>query len=75
MTEQPKPETENPNLDVINSTPVDRQPRPDVACGDCLNSIWFRSEQDLNCFCKMMHAVTWGSMSKSPEILACGGRA
>jgi len=64
----------NPNLEVIDSTPADRKPRPDVACVDCLSSVWFRSEQDLSCFCKVMHAMVWGSMSKTPEILACGGR-
>lgn len=74
MTEQQQNEPENPNREVINSTPADRQPRPDVACADCMNSIWFRSEQELSCFCKVMHAIVLGSMSKTPEILACGGR-
>ncbi len=73
MNEQQQ--TENPNLEVIGSTPADRQPRPDVACAGCMNSIWFRSEQELNCFCRQMHAMVWGSMSKTQEILTCGGRA
>ena len=73
MTEQQQNEPENnPNLEIIDSAPADRQPRPDVACADC---IWFRSELELSCFCKAMHAVTWGSMAKSSEILSCGGRA
>ena len=68
-------ETVNPNLEIIDSTPTNQRPRPDVACADCMNSIWFLSEQDLSCFCKAMHAVTWGPMAMSAEILACGGRA
>jgi hypothetical protein len=74
MTEQQQNEPENLNLEVIDTAPIAQRPRPDVACADCLNSIWFRSEQDLSCFCKQMHALTWGSLSKTSEILACGGR-
>lgn len=74
MSEQQQNETKNPNLEVIDTAPIAQRPRPDVACADCMNSIWFRSETDLSCFCKVMHAMVWGSMSKTQEILSCGGR-
>lgn len=44
-----------------------------TACASCPNSMWFGSEKDQKCFCRIMHVVTWSD--EVPNIIThCDGQ-
>ena len=49
-----------------------RRPHPETVCAVCPSSMWFASRDQLQCHCRIMHAVTWTSEDPQP-ITACDG--
>jgi hypothetical protein len=60
---------ESPTLVTIDSK---RRPAPKPVCESCPHSMWFASETELKCYCRLMHAVTWTS-DQPVAILSCDG--
>jgi hypothetical protein len=60
---------ESPTLVTIDSK---RRPASKPVCESCPHSMWFASETQLKCYCRMMHAVTWTS-EQPVAILSCDG--
>jgi hypothetical protein len=50
-----------------------RRPKPSPICASCPHSLWFASAEDLRCFCRLMHVVTWNSEESSRPIATCDG--
>ena len=53
---------------------LDKRRRPQAAtvCEGCPNSVWFASQVELRCYCRVMYLVTWSS--KEPQQLtSCDG--
>ena len=44
----------------------------DTVCAHCPNSMWFGSEKEIKCFCRVMHVVTWSDNEKN-MISFCDG--
>jgi hypothetical protein len=63
------PSYESPTLVTIDSK---RRPASKPVCESCPHSMWFASETQLKCYCRMMHAVTWTS-EQPVAILSCDG--
>ena len=51
----------------------ERRPKPSPICASCPHSLWFASANDLRCFCRLMHVVTWNSEGPSRPIATCDG--
>ena len=61
---QPGPEPyESPVLVSLDST---RLPQPLPTCGICPKALWSSRSDSLQCFCRVMHLVTWSS--EQPEL-------
>ena len=63
------PEHESPALSLLDSS---RLPDPMPVCGACPKSMWFSSTKLVQCYCRMMHVVTWTSEDPQP-IMVCDG--
>ena len=44
----------------------------ETACAVCPNSLWYGTAKKVECFCRLMHAVTWNADSKQ-SITHCDG--
>ena len=60
---------ESPTLSALDEK---RRPDPMPVCGACPHSTWFASAQELKCYCRMMHVVTWNN-EEPIAITACDG--
>ena len=49
-----------------------RQPKIKTACETCPNSIWFSSPEEVKCYCRIMHMISW-SGKDSNLITMCDG--
>lgn len=49
-----------------------RRPKPATQCESCPNWVWFSSQTDLKCYCRVMYLVTW-SVKEPNQITACDG--
>ena len=43
-----------------------------VVCGNCLNSVWFASQSEVKCYCRVMYLVSW-STKEPNQITLCDG--
>lgn len=43
-----------------------------VACAHCPTSLWFQMPNEVKCFCREMHLLTWTTSEPIP-ILNCDG--
>lgn len=60
---------ESPTLAMLDAK---RRPNPLPICAGCPQSLWFASAEHVQCYCRLMHAVTW--TSETPiAILQCDG--
>lgn len=50
----------------------ERRPRPSTVCEVCPASVWSASPHDLQCYCRIMHIVSW-SNSHPYHRIACDG--
>lgn len=60
---------ESPTLSTLDEK---RRPEPMPVCGPCPHSMWFASGEELKCYCRIMHVITWTSDEPVP-ITACDG--
>ena len=70
LAEQPPQEgTLSPTLAALDPS---RRPSPEVVCATCLNSVWFASRSEVQCYCRAMFLVTWSTKEPNP-ITHCDG--
>lgn len=50
-----------------------RQPKIKTACETCPNSMWFSSPEEVKCYCRIMHMISW-SGKDSNLITMCDGK-
>lgn len=74
LLEQPmiieKSETQSPTLSALDKA---RQPKITTACETCPNAIWFSSPEEVKCYCRIMHMISW-SGKDSNLITMCDGK-
>jgi len=49
-----------------------RRPKIKTACKTCPNSMWFSSPEEVKCYCRIMHMISW-SGKDSNLITMCDG--
>ena len=59
---------------VIQDLPDTDRPQVSPACETCPASLWFKTPDQLKCFCTRMHATTWYTDMKEPPVMQCDGR-
>ena len=67
--ETPTPER-SPTLSALDKA---RQPKVKTACETCPNAIWFSSPEEVKCYCRLMHMISW-SGKDSNLITMCDGK-
>nr|AAL25253.1 TraH [Legionella pneumophila] len=74
LLEQPmkieRSEAQSPTLSALDKA---RQPKITTACETCPNAIWFSSPEEVKCYCRIMHMITW-SGKDSNLITMCDGK-
>ena len=60
---------QSPTLSALDKA---RQPKITTACETCPNAIWFSSPEEVKCYCRIMHMITW-SGKDSNLITMCDG--
>lgn len=60
---------ESPTLQALAES---RRPAPEVACCTCPNSLWFASDTEVKCYCRVMYLITW-STKEPVNIKLCDG--
>ena len=71
LLEQP-PEVgaeQSPTLSALDQA---RQPKVTTACETCPNSMWFSSPEEVKCYCRIMHMVSWSGKDAN-LITMCDG--
>lgn len=61
---------QSPTLSALDKA---RQPKITTACETCPNAIWFSSPEEVKCYCRIMHMITW-SGKDSNLITMCDGK-
>ena len=64
-TKEAGPEITSPTLLALNKSIK-------TVCASCPTSMWFGSEKEQKCFCRIMHALTWSADEKN-EMTHCDG--
>ena len=59
----------SPTLDALDKA---RLPKVKTACQACPNSMWFSSPEEVKCYCRIMHTISWGG-NDSSLITKCDG--
>ncbi len=59
----------SPTLSALNEA---RRPKVKTACETCPNSMWFSSPEEVKCYCRIMHMISW-SGKDSNLITMCDG--
>lgn len=49
-----------------------RRPSQKTVCERCPHSVWFASPEEVKCFCRVMHLVSW-STKEPNQITNCDG--
>lgn len=50
-----------------------RLPKEATACEECPNAVWFATQDELKCYCRVMYLVTWSN--REPQtIQLCDGQ-
>ena len=57
----------------LTSLAAARQPKIKTACETCPNSMWFSSPEEVKCYCRIMHMISW-SGKDSNLITMCDGK-
>ncbi|WP_197933217.1 hypothetical protein [Legionella antarctica] len=61
---------QSPTLTALDAA---RRPKIKTACETCPNSMWFSSPQEVKCYCRVMHLISW-SAKESNLITMCDGK-
>lgn len=62
-------ESVKPTLDALDET---RRKKINTICEHCPNSVWFKSEAEVKCYCRVMYVIMWSN--KEPNQLTnCDG--
>ncbi|WP_262337506.1 LPD7 domain-containing protein [Legionella genomosp. 1] len=61
---------QSPTLSALDKA---HQPKVKTACETCPNSIWFSSPEEVKCYCRIMHMISW-SGKDSNLITMCDGK-
>ena len=56
----------------LASVPVERRPKQATACERCSSAMWMIKPEDVSCYCRWMHTITW-TTNDPQTILACDG--
>ncbi len=56
----------------LAALPLFRRPQPGTVCETCPNSVWFASNKEVKCYCRVLFLVTWSSQEPS-QITLCDG--
>ena len=72
LLEQP-PEQEAEQSPTLSALDKARQPKVKTACETCPNSMWFSSPEEVKCYCRIMHMISW-SGKDSNLITMCDGK-
>src|SRR3989338_1211868 len=59
----------SPTLTALDAA---RRPKIKTACETCPNSMWFSSPEEVKCYCRIMHLISW-SGKDSNLITVCDG--
>ena len=74
MADEQKPE--NPAIPLPSRTLAaldeTRHPKAGTVCEHCPNSVWFASQVELKCYCRVMYLITWSSQEPN-KITHCDG--
>ena len=60
---------QSPTLTALDAA---RRPKIKTACETCPYSMWFSSPQEVKCYCRVMHLISW-SAKESNLITMCDG--
>lgn len=63
------PQQPSPTLSALDAA---RRPKIKTACETCPNSMWFSSPEEVKCYCRIMHMISW-SGKDSNLITMCDG--
>ena len=61
---------QSPTLTALDAA---RRPKIRTACESCPNSMWFSSPEEVKCYCRIMHMISW-SGKDSNLITMCDGK-
>ena len=61
---------QSPTLSALEAA---RQPKVKTACETCPNSMWFSSPEEVKCYPRIMHMISW-SGKDSNLITMCDGQ-
>lgn len=66
----PTGQEQSPTLAILDHA---RRPKIKTACEACPNSLWFSSPEEVKCFCRIMHMISWSA--KEPNLITqCDGQ-
>ena len=57
---------------LIESLPQGERPAISPSCETCPASIWYTTKKKLQCYCRVMHLITWDK--DNHPILNCDGK-
>jgi hypothetical protein len=61
---------QSPTLSALD---LARRPKVKTACETCPNSMWFSSPEEVKCYCRIMHLISW-SAKEANLITMCDGQ-
>ena len=70
--EAEKPEEKQEKSPTLTALDAARRPKIKTACETCPNSMWFSSPEEVKCYCRIMHMISW-SGKDSNLITMCDG--
>ena len=73
LLEQPQETEEVMQSPTLSALDRARQPKITTACENCPNAIWFSSPEEVKCYCRIMHMISW-SGKDSNLITMCDGK-
>ena len=56
----------------LAALPRERRPKPSTVCEICQASLWFASKEEVKCYCRVMHVVSW-STNEPNALTHCDG--
>lgn len=73
LLEQPMDIEELVQSPTLSALEKARQPKITTACETCPNAMWFSSPEEVKCYCRVMHMISW-SGKDSNLITMCDGK-
>ena len=60
-------------LEYLEREATDRLPPDITACAQCPVSMWQATSSQVQCYCRVMHVITWTSTKKDEVLTHCDG--